>query len=333
MTGKRERIIVTQPEFDKGHKIFSNNDHFEFITCGADESTLANHIIQYQARFAIVGIKPYNNELYNALPVSGIIARFGVGHENIDKHLATSKNIYCTNTPGVLDDSVAEFTVALLMEISRKVGNINASLKLGEWRRVSGLELKGKTITIIGCGQIGRKVAGILHDGFGMKVLGYDKREMSDDNHSDLKSFDKVLSNLEEALSDVDFMSVHITGDKDNRHFINDQTLKILPKRAWIINTSRGAVLDEAALFKAIKSGSIAGAALDVYEHEPYKPVSENSDLRIFPNVIMTSHVGSSTQEANVRMAAACLKNIKLAISGEYQKMDLINSEIVNKLK
>ena len=134
-------------------------------------------------------------------------------------------------------------------------------------------------------------------------------------------------------MSDVDFMSVHITGNKDNRHFINDQTLKLLPKKAWLINTSRGSVLDESALFEAIKSGSIAGAALDVFENEPYKPVTENSDLRTFPNVIMTSHVGSSTQEANFRMAEACLKNIKLAISGEYQKMDLINSEILNKLK
>ena len=332
MSSSKERIIVTQPEFNKGHRIFSAHEHYEFIPSAGDEASLTRAIVQHQARYVIVGILPYERKLYEALTKWGLIARFGVGHDNINKELATSENIFCTNTPGVLNDSVAELTIALLMEISRKIGIMNPLLKLGNWHLEPGFELKGKKIAILGCGQIGSKVAFILRNGFGMQVVGYDEMPKLVDDSSVSNPFDRVLSSLEEALSNIDFLSIHIPSSSKNHHFINSRVLGLIPKNAWLINTSRGSILDESALYKALKMGSLAGAALDVFENEPYKPLTTNADLRTLSNVIMTPHAGSSTQEANDRMAAACLKNIDQAIRGEYHKMDLINSEIVNKI-
>ncbi|MCG8307090.1 MAG: hypothetical protein MI975_06820 [Cytophagales bacterium] len=331
MSDSREKIIVTQPEFDKGHRVFSVSDRYEYILSDGEEASLTRAIIQHEARYAIVGIIPYTKTLYEALPKAGLIARFGVGHDNIDKELATSKDIFCTNTPEVLNDSVAEHTVALLMEISRKAGVMNHLLKHGKWYIEPGFELKDKKIAILGCGRIGRKVASILHNGFGMRVVGYDEQLNLINTGAKLDLFTEVSSSLEDMLSDIDFLSVHIPASKENMHFINDQVFGLIPEKAWLINTSRGVVLDELALFEALKSGSLAGAALDVFENEPYKPVAENADLRTLSNVIMTPHVGSSTKEANDRMAEVCLKNIGHAMCGEYHKMDLINTEIVSK--
>jgi phosphoglycerate dehydrogenase-like enzyme len=136
--------------------------------------------------------------------------------------------------------------------------------------------------------------------------------------------FDAIFSDFEQAVTKADFVSLHLPLRESTNLYLNVDRLKLMPENAWLINTSRGAIVDEIALYKSLQSGKTAGAALDVLTNEPYEPVDKNYDLRRLNNVIFTPHIGSSTHEANRRMAEGCLRNIKFAEKGEYEKMDLV---------
>jgi len=145
--------------------------------------------------------------------------------------------------------------------------------------------------------------------------------------------FATVIKSFEEAVAQADFVSLHIPSLPETYHFLNRTRLALLPRRCWLVNTARGALVDEIPLFEALANGTIAGAALDVYEHEPYQPAAPGKDLRKLENVIMTPHVGSSTQEACERMARRALRNIRLAEAGRYEEMDLLNPEVLPAIK
>jgi phosphoglycerate dehydrogenase-like enzyme len=130
------------------------------------------------------------------------------------------------------------------------------------------------------------------------------------------------------AASDADFVSLHLPANADTHHFLNRERLAVMAPHAWIINTARGSVVDEAALYEALATGRIAGAALDVFEREPYVPVDPACDLRILPNVILTPHIGSNTVDANARIASRALRNVRLAIARDYETMDLLNPDV-----
>jgi phosphoglycerate dehydrogenase-like enzyme len=169
---------------------------------------------------------------------------------------------------------------------------------------------------VIGRGRIGTAVMQMARDGFGMNVVCAGRGD------------DFAI-----AARDADFVSLHLPANADTRHFLNRETLNVLSPNAWVINTARGSLIDEAALYDALAAGRIAGAALDVFEREPYEPVEPARDLRTLPNVILTPHIGSNTAEANARMAARALRNISLALAGDYAEMDLLNREVVGSLK
>jgi len=172
-----EKVIVTNDEFKKGYEIFMRRSHdYDFISSKPDEDSLVKSIIEHQAKYVIVGVQPYNGRLYDILEEFAVIARFGVGYENINLSLATSRGIFCTNTPGVLTDSVAELTASFLLEISRKSGSISKRTKAGDWSVSYGSELRNKRLAIIGCGKIGMRVARIMSLGFGMRLIGYDEQ-------------------------------------------------------------------------------------------------------------------------------------------------------------
>ena len=169
----------------------------------------------------------------------------------------------------------------------------------GRWEPREGIELEGKTLALIGCGAIAQAVARIAAGGFGMRVVGYARspREVPS------RDFTAVSTDYVEVARSADFVSLHIPGSPDNAQFMNATRLAALPARAWLINTARGAVLDEAALHDALASRRLAGAALDVFAREPYQPARPDRDLRTLPNVILVPHIGSNTVEANRRMA------------------------------
>jgi phosphoglycerate dehydrogenase-like enzyme len=311
------KVLVTDLEYNKAKHIFQNATGFKCISAPSDEAGLAKAIREEQAEYVIIGVNKYTKELYEAIPAGGVIARFGVGHDGVDKVQAKAKGIYCTNTPGVLDDSVAECAIGLILTAARHLATCAADNKNNIWRNRVGVELAGKTLAIIGCGNIGRKVAKIAKHGFGMKIVGYDIVK-----GSNMENFDLFCPDFAEAVKNADFVTIHIPNIPATQNFINSERLSMFKKGSWLINTARGGVVDEDAVFDAASVDIIGGAALDVFKNEPYIP--QTKDLRTLENVIMTPHIGSSTLEACERMALSSLKNIASAKAGKINEMNIV---------
>jgi phosphoglycerate dehydrogenase-like enzyme len=163
-----------------------------------------------------------------------------------------------------------------------------------------------------------------------MNVVGCDTAAIDIERLTTGHGFSRVDTSFAEAVADADYVSLHIPSVAETRHFISHQRLERLGTHTWLINTARGAVVDEAALFDALAGGRLAGAALDVFEHEPYRPLAAGKDLRTLSNVIMTPHIGSSTHEACDRMARRALANIRLAEAGRFGEMDLLNPSVLD---
>jgi len=193
---------------------------------------------------------------------------------------------------------------------------------------VIGWELQGKTLVIVGCGGIGRSVARIASLGYGMRVVGCSRPGVPSPQ---LEHFDVVTNDFAAAVRGADFVSLHLSPSRENFNFIDRDRLALLDERAWLVNTSRGSIVDEVALFAALSSHRLGGAALDVFAREPYEPAEGSGDLRSLANVILTPHIGSNTIEANGRMAERALQNIALAEAREFAKMDLLNPEVLTK--
>jgi phosphoglycerate dehydrogenase-like enzyme len=309
-------VIVTEQEFRRAEQLFGSASAVRCVAAPADELQLAAAIRDTGARAAIVGVQPYRDALYAALPRGGVIARFGVGHDGIDKAQATQAGILCTNTPGVLEQSVAELTMLLILAASRHLPEVTGRMASREWHPLTGGEIRGKSLAVIGRGRIGTAVMQAARDGFGMQVVCAGRND------------DFTI-----AASDADFVSLHLPANEETHHFLNRERLETMSPHAWIINTARGSVVDEGALYDALAAGRIAGAALDVFEREPYVPIDPTRDLRTLPNVILTPHIGSNTIDANARMAGRALRNVRLATSGEYGQLDLVNPDVLGVVK
>lgn len=321
-------VLVTETEFRRAEEVFESADGVRCVAVPGDEPTLARAIVDRGARYVIVGSVRYVSELYGALPRGGVIARFGVGHDGIDKEQATKAGLLCTNTPGVLDESVAELAVLLMLAASRHFPRLTAEMREGTWALgPAGAELRGKNLAVVGSGRIGQATARIASRGFGMRVIGCRRSAPASGAAGD---FDSVTTDFSVAVRDADYVSLHINAEAGNLHFLNRDRLAMIPARAWLINTARGAVVDEQALYDALATGRLAGAALDVFDREPYVPADPACDLRTLENVILTPHVGSHTREANRQMALRALQNILRAEACDFGAMDLLNPEVLN---
>lgn len=323
-------VLVTTPEFLRAEATFRSAEALRCVEAPSAEADLAAAIAGTGARYIVVGSTKYQKELYAALPPGGVIARFGVGWDSLDLPKATEARLFCTNTPDVLETSVAELTMSLVLSAARHLTSLDHGMRDRDWAPRTGMELRGKTLAIIGCGHIGRAVARIASAGFGMRVVGC-RRAGSASAPGPMPEFAAVTDDVEVAVKNADFVSLHIPGTPENAQFINGTRLAAFDERAWLINTSRGAVVDEAVLYDALAGGQIAGAALDVFAREPYVPVSPDKDLRTLSCVILTPHVGSNTADANRRMAERALGNIRFAEAKEIGRMDILNREVLGK--
>ncbi len=219
-----------------------------------------------------------------------VVGRAGVGYDNIDVAAASEFGIVIKSAPYGSTNAVAELTIALMLAISRKTPQANFTLKNGQWKKESlkGTEVAYKTLGLLGCGRIGQKVAQIAKRGFDMEVIGFDIRPC-------LESGIKFMTK-QEVLAKADFVSIH-TGGKEV--IVGEKELAQMKKTAYLINTSRGSNVDEQALYNALRDGRIAGAAVDVYADEPKSEGAEfKSKLKELDNVVMSSHLGASTMEA-----------------------------------
>jgi len=220
-----------------------------------------------------------------------IIGRAGVGYDNIDVSAASENGIVVKSAPYGSTNAVAELAIGLMLAISRKTQQAHQSLKNGLWKKddLKGNEISQKTLGILGCGRIGQKLAEIARRGFDMEVLGYDIKPCFE---SGIKFMEK-----EELLAKADYVSVHTPGGQER--VISEKELCLMKPTAYLINTSRGNNIDEEALYKALKAGKIAGAALDVYVDEPKMEGAKfKSKLKELDNVVLSSHLGASTVEA-----------------------------------
>jgi phosphoglycerate dehydrogenase-like enzyme len=321
-------VVVTEPEFKRAPKVFEEAP-FEIHVVPSAEQAIAKAIADHGARHAVIGGSPYRGELYAALKRGSVLARYGVGYDGVDLPRATSAGILCTNTPLVLDQSVAELTMLLIAAAARRLPNIAGKIHKEVWVPREGIELAGKTLAIIGSGRIGAALARIASRGYGMRVIGCRRSHAGTTAAQEGSDFALFTNDFEVAVRDADFVSLLIPAMAANRHYINAERLAMLPARAWFVNAARGMVVDEAALFDAVKSGRIAGAALDVYEHEPYVPIDAARDFRTLEDVVLTPHIGSYTADANRGMASRALGNIALYEAGRVSEMDLLNPEVL----
>ena len=178
-------------------------------------------------------------------------------------------------------------------------------MRHGTWNLgPAGIELQGKTLAVIGAGRIGQATARIAAQGFGMRTIGFRRTPQ------EVAPFDSVTTDFATAVREADFVSLHINAEPANHRFLNRARLASMSSRAWLINTARGSVVDETGLYEALADRRLAGAALDVFDREPYVPADPSHDLRTLPNVILAPHVGSHTREANRGMAERALRNI-----------------------
>ena len=266
-----------------------------------------------------------DSEIMDSAPDLKVIANYGVGYDNINIDSATQRGILVTNTPGVLTESVAEMTWSLLLCIARCVIEADSFIRAGKFKWTGpkmflGTELSDKILGIIGAGRIGTEVAKKSRV-FNMRVLYYDLVE-----NEEMKKIGGKRVELEYLLKESDFISLHVPLTSKTRHLIGEKELGLMKKTAYLINTSRGAVIDEIALVKALKEGKIAGAALDVYENEP--EITEGlSDMK---NVVLTPHIGSATKEAREKMAIMMAENCIAALKGEIPP-NLVNPEVLKK--
>lgn len=231
-------------------------------------------------------------EVINAAEKVKIIARVGVGLDNIDTKHAESKGIRVINAGEAAMNAVAELVIGDMIALARSIPKADTALKNGKWlkKELMGVELKGKYLGIIGVGNIGRNV-GRLAKGLRMNLLGYDIYPI---NRDYIKEVGMITTDLQTLLASSDFVTCHIPMTEETKHMINSERLAIMKPSAFLINTSRGEVVDEEALATALSSGKIAGAALDVFEVEP----PTNKKLLELPNVICTPHIAAQTKEA-----------------------------------
>ncbi|MBU0533332.1 MAG: phosphoglycerate dehydrogenase [Candidatus Omnitrophica bacterium] len=245
-------------------------------------------------------------EIIDASDNLKVIGRAGVGVDNIDIPAATAKGIVVMNAPSGNTISAAEHAFALMMSLSRNIPYANSLLKNKKWeKKLLGVELNGKTIGVIGLGRVGSHMAKMAK-GIGMKVIGYDPL-ITEDKAS---SVGVALVSLDEIFKTADFISLHVPRTPETKNLIGEDALNKMKKNVRIINCARGGVVDEDALYKALKEGKIAGAALDVFAQEPLL----DSPLLELDNVIVTPHLGASTQEAQIKVAVDIANSIALAL-------------------
>ncbi len=234
-------------------------------------------------------------EIIDAAKNLKVIGRAGVGLDNVDVGYAKSKSIKVINTPGATSISVAELTIGLILAVMRKIAYGDREMRNGAWpkKKCKGIEMYGKTIGIIGIGRIGREVAKRAR-AFGMKVIYYDVFKL-DENMA--KELGVEYRELESLISEADVITLHVPLLPETKHIINRERIEKMKDGVIIINASRGGTVDEEALYDALKSGKLYGAALDVYENEPLK----ESKLFELDNIVLTPHIGAQTKEGQTR--------------------------------
>lgn len=241
-----------------------------------------------------------------------IISRWGVGYDSIDVPSATQHGIVVAFTPGLLNETVADYTFALLFSIARRVHEADALMRKNEWKLLWGYDVFGKTLGIIGCGRIGQAVARRAA-GFNLRLLGYDVAP-----NPEAQKLGVHFVPLDELLAQSDFVSLHCALTPENKNLIGEAQLAKMKSTSYLINTARGALIDDAALVRALQAGKIAGAALDAFTKEP---LPADSTLRGAPNLLLSPHQAPCARETGERVSLTAAQAIVDLMNGRRPQM------------
>jgi glyoxylate reductase len=269
-----------------------------------------------------------DSELLDAGKRLKIVASMSVGFDHIDLDEATRRGILATHTPGVLTEAVADETFGLMLAIARRLVEADQYVRDGSWKLkwspmlLVGRDVYGKTLGIYGLGRIGIAVAGRAK-GFGMKVIYYDAIRNEEAERTQGIEFRRK----DEVIRDSDFLSVHVPLTPETRNSISTEEFRMMKKSAYVINTARGGVVDEKALIEALRAGTIAGAALDVFEHEP---VEADNPLLTMKNVVLAPHLASGSIESRTAMAVLAANNLVSGLNGQTPP-NLINRQVMQR--
>jgi D-3-phosphoglycerate dehydrogenase len=256
----------------------------------------------------ISGTEPVTARVLGAAPALKLIAKHGVGFENIDLDAAKARGVPVVIAGGAIADSVADMALALLLACARQVPQGDRAVRGGAWPRMVGVELRGKTLGVIGLGQIGREVAKRAR-AFGMEIVAFDVFP----NEAFAREHGVRYLSLRDLLGASDFVSLHAPVTDDSRYLINEVTLMLMKPSAYIINTARGELVDEAALAEALRNGQIAGAASDVFIHEP----PGDSPLLRLDNFIAAPHSAGQTGDGLRKLGEVTVDNVLRVMHGE----------------
>jgi len=258
-----------------------------------------------------------DKDVYDAAPKAVIFANYAVGYNNIDVEEAAKRKITITNTPGVLTETVAEYTFSLILSLLHRIPEADKFTRAGKYEGwapelLLGRNIAGKTIGILGAGRIGQQVVRHAHH-FGAKVIYYDIKQNEELEREVGAVYKKDINNV---FKEADIVSVHVPLLPSTKHLVSKERLLLMKEDAYLINTSRGPVVDESALVEVLRAGKIRGAALDVFEEEPKLAPG----LVEFPNVIITPHIASATESTRGKMAELAAQNIIDMLKGDTPK-------------
>lgn len=298
------KVLVSDPISPRGIEILKKAGLEVDVKAGLKPGELKKEIGKYDALIVRSETKVTSEIIEHATNLK-VIGRAGSGLDNVDKIAATKRGIVVMNTPGGNTITTAEHTVALLFSMARQIPQATACMKQGKWekKKFKGVELYNKTLGIIGLGNIGSHVAKIAQ-GIGMNILAYDPY-LSEEKAKTLGV--KVVS-LDDLIKNADFITIHTPGTNETKHLINAEKIAMMRDGVGIINAARGGIIDEKALYDAIKSGKVGAVALDVFENEPAD--LSNCPLLELDNVVCTPHLGASTEEAQENVATAIAEQI-----------------------
>lgn len=283
-----------------------------------DEDTLIAALEGCDA--VIASIEPYTARVFAERPELKLVARCGVGYDAVDVEAATRAGVLVATTPGAVSDAVADYTLGLMIAVARHIPDVHQKMRAGGWGGASGVLVSGKTLGIIGLGNIGKAVAHRAA-GFQMRLVGYDPALSSPPQDAPAVE----LMSLDTLLATSDFVTLCAPANPQTYHLMNAQRLAKMKPTAYLINTARGSLVDEEALVAALHAGQIAGAALDVFEREP---LPADHPLRQAPNVVLSPHNAFNATEAAAAMGRRSVENVLAAMEGRIPP-GLLNTEVL----
>jgi len=327
----KPKVFVTREMPERGLRIIKERFDAEVWRDYAPppKVTIIEQAVKVDALATLLSDK-IDAEVFDAAPKLKIVAQMAVGFDNIDVKEATKRGIYVTNTPGVLTETTADFAWALLMAVARRIVESDKYVRTGQWKvswhpmMMQGRDVYGATLGIVGLGRIGCAIAKRAK-GFNMNVLYYDVIRRPDFE----KEYNIQFTALDTLFQKADFVTVNVPLTKETHHLVDEKKLRMMKNTAYLINNARGPIVDEKALYKALKEGWVAGAALDVFEQEP-TPM-QNPLLKL-DNVVVAPHISSASYETRSKMAEMVAENLVAFFEGKTPP-NLVNPEAIKTKK